>query len=121
MLKKYILTFDWWEAVLEIKDDEKTLGHMKDQLLFFTGGQDLIDDEDGDVTVAYLKQTTPSLIKESMQWNKSGIITQIADSMYEGFLPIDGSFGVTLISVDNWEFAENEIMIKNVSQAKQNS
>ena len=114
MAEKYKLTFDWWEAVLEIKDDEKTKNHMKDQLLFFSGGQELIDNEDGDITQAYLKQTTPSLIKESMEWKKGGVINQIADNMYEGFLPIDGSFGVTLISIDNWEFADDDLRIEKV-------
>ena len=118
-MTRYKITFDWWDAIIEINDDEKTKSHMKDQLLFFMNGQDLIDQGDGNITKAYLKQLTPHIIEESIRWKKGGIIDQISGDMYEGFLPIDGSFGVTLVSADHWEFPESDIEIENRSRIQQ--
>jgi hypothetical protein len=116
MKKKFKLTFDWWEAVVEIEQNEKTIGHIKDQLSFFTGGQRTIDNAENneEIIEAYLRQIARSLVVESMDWKLEGVIDQIADDMYEGFLPIDGSFGVKLVSIDNWEFSEEDFDIKEM-------
>lgn len=116
-MSKHKITFDWWEAVIEIKDDEKTTENMKEQLLFFMGGQTAIDDEGGDIIKAYLKHMAPILIKESIAWKKEGVIRQITDSVYEGLLPIDGSFGITLLSIDNWEFNDDDFDFTKIDQS----
>ena len=45
--KRVEITFDWWSSVVEIDQSEETTEAMKEQLLFWSGGQGLIDDADG--------------------------------------------------------------------------
>jgi hypothetical protein len=112
--KKYKIKWDWWEAVVEIEQNEKTLGNIKDQLSFFMGGQRTIDNAENneEIIEAYLRQIARPLVIESMDWNIKGVIDKIADDMYEGFLPIDGSFGVKLLRIDSWEFSEEDFDIE---------
>lgn len=118
MKKTYKLTFDWWDATIEIDQDEKTLDNIKSQLSFFTGGQRIIDNAENaeEIIEAYLRQIARSLVIESMDWKLAGVIDKIADDMHEGFLPIDGSFGVKLISIDNWEFSEDDFWVGEVEK-----
>jgi hypothetical protein len=86
MIKNYHIKFDWWEASIQIDDSPATIEAMKEQLLFWTGGQTLIDDYDGDVTHAYIRQTAPIIIDLSRNKNTYGIIHELKNM--EGFLPI---------------------------------
>jgi len=107
VMKTVKLTYDWWEAVLEVDESKATKAVMKEQLLFWLGGQDRINEADGDVEKAYLKMLAGRLILLSMEWNVEGVKDQIKES--EGWVPIDGTYGVKLVSIDAWEFSEAEI------------
>ena len=101
--------FDWWEAVVEIEESEATTAAMKEQLLFWSGGQDRIDNADGDIEKAYLKMLGSHMIFESIGMNIEGVKSAFDDE--EGWCPIRGKNGVNLVSVDEWEFSEDEIDI----------
>jgi len=96
----------WWEAKLKITYNENTLKWMENQVLFWVGGQDRIDDEDGDVEKAYLKMLANFIIHESIEYNAYGIRAEIEKA--EGWAALDERFGVELISVDTWSFQEDE-------------
>ena len=76
--------------------------------------QEIIDEEGGDLIRAYLRQMGPLLIEESMDWNIEGVKARIAEDVYEGILPIDGSFGVTLLSIEAWEWGDSDFHIGKV-------
>ena len=105
----YTISNDYiWESKLEIKEDQKTRDLIETQLLFFmTDEQIELAVADNGLIETYLEQIAKSLITESMQWNKHGVIKAIGD--YEGFLPIDGTMGVELISIDQWAFDDFDI------------
>ncbi len=104
------LTFDWWEAVVEVERCDKTTGLMKEQLLFWMGGQDRIDEEDGDIEKAYLKMLTQQIICLSMEFNTFGIKDEIGDM--EGWCSIDGKDGVKLLTADTWEFSDSDVHLE---------
>lgn len=109
-LKRYKISHEWWDAILEINDDEKTKEAMKEQLMFFMGGQKMIDQADGDITRAYLESISKHILIESMRFTSpKGVIEAIGE--YEGFIPLDGSCGVKLVSVDTWEFSDSSFDI----------
>ena len=56
--------------------------------------------------------------KESMEWNVKGVIRAFAAVLYEGFLPLYGSAGVTLFSVDDWEFMKRDIDICEIKESR---
>ena len=112
MIKTFELKYDWWEAVLQIDDTPKAREAMQEQLLFWTGGEDLIDDAENDIVQAYIWQTAPIIIDTSMRKNNTGIINEFKEM--EGFLPLDGGCGVKLIESECWEFGHEEFQIREL-------
>ena len=105
------IEFDWWEAVVEIDGKPETIEIMKEQLLFWVGGQRRIDKANGDVEFAYLEMLGEFLITESMGWSLEGILCQA--EAREGWHSLCGKYGIKLISVDSWEFEADSFMITN--------
>jgi len=75
-MKKRAIRFDWWEAIVEVDLTTQTLELMKEQLLFWMGGQQMIDDADGCIETAYLRMLGQALIRESMDLTLTGIIKE---------------------------------------------
>ena len=111
-MKKVEISYEWWSAVVEIDETPETLEYMKEQLMFWTGGERRIDYEDGDVETAYLKALGEEMISETIRNNIHGIVNYFSQA--EGWAPLDASFGVRLVSVDSWEFETNEFVIQEL-------
>ena len=111
-MKKVKIGFDWWDAVVEITESEETTNIMREQLLFWMGGQRMIDDADGDVEEAYLKMLAVELINSSMDYTLSGVLKDFEEK--EGWATLDGTFGVKLISVNEWKFDEDEFFFEEI-------
>lgn len=111
-MKKVKITHDWWDATLEIQESPETLEAMKEQLLFWMSGEDMIEAAGGDIEKAYLKMLAVELIHTSIEWNIEGVKSQFEEK--EGWAPLDGTKGVTLIRIDSWEFSEDDFFICEV-------
>lgn len=107
----------YWESRFEVDTEFKkeccgveytAEMYAKESLLFFSGGEDLLEEEDGDVFRAYFRLLAPTLMKESLDWNTNGVISEIGDA--EGFAPIDGSCGIKLVSCDSLELGQEVII-----------
>ena len=98
-----------WEATVEI--DDHAVPKMHEQLMYWYGGEQRIANADGDIETAYLLMLGQELIRESMDYTIEGVLEQFADK--EGWYPLDGSAGVRLVSLDNWEFYEDEFELKS--------
>ena len=112
MIKKVRINFEWWDCAVEIEQNQQTLDYMKEQLLFWSGGQRRIDKENGDIEKAYLKMLGYELILMSIDYNLYGILSEFKDK--EGWYSLDGSYGVKLISIDEWEFDKDEFYIEEI-------
>lgn len=111
-MKKVKISYEWWNAIVEIDETPETVEYMKDQLMFWTGGERRIDYEDGDVETAYLKMLGEAMISQTMRLNIHGILNYFSEA--EGWALLDGSFGIRLVSVDNWEFETDEFIIEEI-------
>lgn len=112
-MKKVRVSYDGvWSATFSIRECEETLDVMRDQLLFWMGGQDKIDEADGNIEEAYLKWITVNIIPMSSMLNLKGIKQEFNNM--EGFAPIDGEYGVELLSCDSWEFEEYNVEIEQI-------
>lgn len=108
--KRKTIRFGSWEAVVEIDHDGKnTLAVMEDQVLFWHGGERRLAEAGGDVEKAYLKQLGQELVSLSMDLTTDGIKAHF-DGL-DGWGPLDGRYGVTLVSVDRFEIGDDEIEI----------
>lgn len=110
--KQYQIVFDWWDALIEINDNQETREAIKRQLLSFSDGQQLIDAEGGDIIQAYLKQMSTQLITASIDCTLSGVVKLYQQK--DGFIPLDGSKGVKLLSIDNWVFHLSDFVFEEV-------
>lgn len=107
-MAKEILRYEWWEAVFEVDEVPATADFMKEQLLFFSGGQQLIDEHG--IKQGYFKLIAPYLVEASMKYNLFGVKEWFKEQ--EGFASLDGDFGIKLISIDAWEFDRDEFQLE---------
>ena len=103
-----------WDCILEFDTEKTTEYHgkiytledsLKTSLNFFLGGKELLEDSDGDSYIAYARFIGQKILTHSMTWNDDGIINQFKNA--EGYLRLDGSHGVKLISAGDFSI-ENE-------------
>lgn len=107
-MKTYKIAYDWWEATIKI-DEEKAKEAIKEMVEFWMGWESRLGLNDGDYTKTFLQQLSRNILIESMDYNLHGIISKYDDR--EGWTKMDGSKGIEIISVNNWEFYENNFEI----------
>ena len=111
--------FDWWEAVVEIEESEATTGAMKEQLLFWSGGQDRIDNADGDIEKAYLKMLGSHMIFESIGMNIEGVKTLLM--MKKAGVQFVVKMGLILFLLMSGSFQKMRLISLNNEQSPNNS
>jgi len=115
--KIFKVQHDWsgWTVTLRINQDSSTLDTMREMLLFWMGGQDRIDDCEGDVQTAWLLFFAQRAIVESVQWNLQGVKSQFEQR--EGWAPLDGSCGIELIACDSLDFETDDFSVTESQEA----
>ena len=93
------------EVVFKVDTDVFTNEHAKATLNFFTWDYD----ENNDPITEVLKKYAMEAIRvaTSYSFNVRGVIADFKDK--EGFANVDGSLGLTLISVDGYEFDDDKL------------
>lgn len=77
-------------------------------VLFWTDGEELIDYFGGDYVKAFLKKLCQKCLALELEYyrNTEGIIDLFFKE--EGYIPMDGSMGIRLVSVSGMELSEAE-------------
>lgn len=102
-MNTYKLSYDWQDlATVEI-DEEKALCHMREMILFWTCGEDRLDDNDGDVVKTWLKQLAGFIIDRGRKPDGD-----------EGWVKLDGTYGIKVTKTSRWVFDEDSVLIKKV-------
>jgi hypothetical protein len=115
MKTKYLIeNSDDWNCVIEIDHDFKTIYDnkeypvedlMKEMILFFTGGEDRIERNDGNIIETFLEQLAESiyhLCAENSLYSVESLIDDFENM--EGYCKMDGSMGIKIISTDDFPF-----------------
>lgn len=105
-MRRVRISYQDWDADLEIA--EGFTDRMREQVEFWHGGEQRLRRLDGDVEKAYLEILAVELIILSIEFSVEGVIREFQNFKREGWYPIDGSYGVRLIAIDNWSFDEND-------------
>jgi hypothetical protein len=100
-----------WDATVEVDDSAE--GVMREMLLFWSGGQALIDEHEGDITRAFLQLLVLSMLPLSMHYLEPWRVLQEG----EGWYPLDGSYGIEVLSCGEWTFDDAEIDVQVISTA----
>jgi hypothetical protein len=88
------------------------LGNFEEQLLFWSGGEDRIAKENGDVKKAFLKMLVAEIIVMSMTMSAHQIYKKFEQK--EGWLPLDIENGVKICAMDCWHFDEDDFFIEKL-------
>ena len=110
-MKTVTIKYDmWWEAKLYIEESAEAA--MEECLNFwaFAPGDDPRDRFDGDIEAAFLLFLGMELIHLSMSHGLEHLIKEFKDK--EGFPSLDGKHGITLKSIDQFEFERDDFDIE---------
>jgi hypothetical protein len=106
MIKKYTFCYDdLAEVKFTVDIDIFTVQKAKDTLGFFMWDYN----EDGNLIDEVMKKYALECIIEASynDYNKLGLIKEFNEK--EGFYSIDGKYGITLDSIESYEFSEDKL------------
>ena len=111
-MKRYVLTYDFMgnEVVVDI-DHSICTDELLHQINNFWSEADYrLSQADDNVLHAVLKMLCCRVLRSSVaDWNA---MDEFKVKGVEGWPLLDGSAGITLVNVDDWEFDEEEVSIK---------
>lgn len=106
-IKTFKFNYDYHEAeaVFKVDIDVFTNEHAKETLEFFTWDYDENNDPITEVLKKYAMEAI--IVATKYSFNVRGVISHFKDK--EGFANVDGSLGLTLVSVDGYEFDDDKL------------
>lgn len=112
MKKRYTISYDWtFDLVVTIDHDVLTDEKLHEINNFWSGAKQRLGRAGGDICKAVL--TMLALQAFRMTVTDLGPEGRLLRGEEEGWPPLDGSHGIQLISLDYFEFDEDEITIKS--------
>ena len=117
-VKKFTLEWNWYEAIFAVDLNVFTQEKAHEINKFWSDDDSRLDDADGDAVVAVLKLLTSVCfsLKIAHSLNDYGVTNQFDwddGNGVEGWPKMDGSYGITIISIDEITFDADDISIKN--------
>ena len=112
------IDFDKVNEVME-KKEVPILETIKEMVLFWTSGEELIEDYEGDYVKAFLKNLCQKALGIQYEFyvNTSGVISHFESQ--EGYCSMDGSMGIKLLEVSEMELSYFEdYTIKEITDEK---
>lgn len=107
MIKHYTFNYSLYEAqaCFEVDTEKFSKDMAQATLDFFTWDYD----DEADAIDEVMKKYAMESIRVGAfnSWNETGVISDFNEK--EGFFPIDGSYGITLNLISNFEFDEDEL------------
>ena len=111
MKKRYTIQYDWmFDVVVTIDHDVMTDEKLHEINNFWSGAEERLRRSKGNVTDAVLRML--ALRAFHMTITDLDAIGRLRRGEEEGWPPLDGSEGILLVSLDDFEFDEDEISIK---------
>lgn len=115
----YTVTYDptYWSFTVTIEDefnDKQTLDIIKQMVEFWSDWEQRLDENDGDYTMAFLQQLGKEafLIAVENNYNTVGVVDEF--NSREGWYPMDGSMGITIVATDTAEILHSDFsVVKN--------
>lgn len=114
MKKRYKLTYaEMFDVVVDI-DDEKCTDELLHQINnFWSNAKYRLLAAQGDIRKAVLQMLCVTVMQLSItEWNA---LNHMVEGKEEGWPALDGSSGITLVSVDDYEFTDDEVEICEVA------
>jgi len=117
MKKRYTVSYDWiFDMVVEIDHDV-----CKDDLLheinnFWSDAEWRLIQADGNILHVVLKLMAQMAFRLNVSdWRDTASLLREQETCPEGWPVLDGSAGITLVSIDDFEFDVDELTIKEAA------
>lgn len=102
-----------FEIELEIDDEKCTDTLLHEINNFWSGSERRLDNAGGDCWLAVMDMLCTTLMRLSI--TELDALEHMVAGKEEGWPPLDGKYGITLLSVDNFEFDPSEVWITRVA------
>lgn len=105
--KQYDFNYDFFKAQVRLEVDLETftVEMANETLTFFHWDYD----EEADPIDEVMKKYAMAIIRHTVEKNFHSVSSIKSDFSEEGFGPVDGTIGITLISFDGFELNENDL------------
>ena len=113
MKTRYALEYDWQaKMVVEVDDEILTPALLHDWNTFWGGADERIESGEGNPLQPLLKMMYLRVI--SCGHDQLDALQRLRTGREEGFLKMDGSQGITIVSFEEFEFDDHEVECRRV-------
>lgn len=112
MKKRYTVAYGWsFDMVVDIDHSICTEDKLNEINSFWSSADWRLEQAKGDITKAVLKMLALTAFRMTIsEFDPVGVLRRGEE---EGWPKLDGSYGITLVSLDDFELDEDEITIKS--------
>lgn len=102
----------WWECTVEIDHTRATDKVIRTMVEYWTGWEERLDNNDGDYNKTFLQQLAREINYIQIQDNVmlKGVLKEFENR--EGWLPMDGSYGIEITHIDDFTFEHNQYQVQ---------
>jgi hypothetical protein len=105
-----------FQLIPENPDIYSTMDVIKEQVEFWAGWQDELNEFDNDYVKCFLAMLAKEAFRVGLynDWNAYGIVEYFNDAQTEGWCNMDGTHGVKIIYFSNLEISNDDLTIKSL-------
>ena len=112
-IRRYVLEWDWkWEVVVDVDREIATDELLHSINSFWIDDDWRLDQADGDVLKAVLTMLCTKVLRMSVEHLDVKSVFQKPNGETEGWPPLDGSYGITLVRYDELDLDRDDVRIK---------
>jgi len=100
-----------WEAEVEV-DTEKSAPVIKEMVEFWLGWESRLEGHSGDYLSTFLAMLARELLIVVMEGGWGSRVSKFKNR--EGWYPLDGSQGITLVRCDDYRFEDEEFTVEPI-------
>ncbi len=108
MTNTFKLTYDYNDLATVTIDSKKAEAPIKDMVEFWSGWEGNLRDSDDDYTICFLRNLAMFVLREGRK--PSGVVDGEGED--EGWVPLDGTYGITVNKVLPHEFDRDLVEIE---------
>jgi hypothetical protein len=110
MIKTYTVSHGptWWECQIGIDDSPETVARIMEMVEFWSDWKSRLETNEGDYIKTFLQDLAREIqyIIAEHDYNLTGVIEEFINR--EGWCLMDGTFGIEILNVDEFEFTHSE-------------
>ena len=112
--KIFIIEYDLWRMRVSIDfESYKVKEKIKEMVEFWVEWEDKLSICNNDYVLTFFRMLGCAVIEQAVNWSTGGIIKYFNNA--EGWYPLNGSYGITILNVNYWNWKFEEFTVKMIS------